>query len=168
MTDRQLLDGSPVPEDGSHREIDSSTGMQKSYVVLTPEERSKGFVKPLRQKYLHSCGMVTTMGIALAETYARDPCFYSGTFCVGCREHRPLSEFTWEPGGEPMDPDLQEAWSKERLREASEKALASLDKDCVSRMAADKQADIDLAVAMTTAPDADPPLRTAARLPPTK
>ena len=27
------------------------------------------------------------MGRALAETYARDPKFYSGTFCVNCGRH---------------------------------------------------------------------------------
>ena len=49
---------------------------------------------------------MTTMGLALAETYARDPHFYSGTMCVNCRTHFPLNEFKWEDG-EPMDPALQ-------------------------------------------------------------
>ena len=34
----------------------------------------------------------------LAETYARDPQFYSGTFCTACRGHFPVGEageFTW-------------------------------------------------------------------------
>lgn len=39
------------------------------------------------------------MGLALCETYARDPFFYSGTFCVGCRAHFPVSEFTWVEDG---------------------------------------------------------------------
>ncbi len=30
------------------------------------------------------CGTVTSMGQALAETYAAQPAFYSGTFCAGC------------------------------------------------------------------------------------
>jgi len=45
------------------------------------------------------CGKVTTMGRALAETYARDPEFYSGTFCATCRKHfdvGPHGEFVWE------------------------------------------------------------------------
>lgn len=50
------------------------------------------------------CGTTTTMGRKLAETYARDPNFYGATFCVTCNRHLPLSEFTWEPDGEPMDP----------------------------------------------------------------
>lgn len=57
------------------------------------------------------CGAVTSMNRILAETYARNPRFYSGTFCVGCAQHFPLNEFAWEPDGEPMDPALQEAWA---------------------------------------------------------
>jgi hypothetical protein len=87
------------PDGPEHREIDPSTGMQKDYVVLTAEERAKGFVRPVRRSYRHEkCGSVTTMGIALAETYARDPSFYSGTFCCACRNHFPVGadgEFTW-------------------------------------------------------------------------
>lgn len=137
------------------KEIDPQTGMQKGYKVLCPEERAKGFVRPVRQEYKHvgkplrgviemleepvehdgktyvaidrfelpggnkagtyltaeevnqlkrdgrrgGCGAVTTMGLALAETYARDPKFYSGTFCCHCRAHFPVSEFIWEPDG---------------------------------------------------------------------
>lgn len=94
-TQRQLTDGSPVSAD--HREIDPKTGMQKAYVVLSPQERAKGFVRPVRRAYVHrTCGTMTTMGVALAETYARDPGFYSGTFCVHCRDHFPLDQFVWE------------------------------------------------------------------------
>lgn len=45
------------------------------------------------------CGTVTTMARSLAETYARDPGFYSGTFCVGCGKHFPVGEdgeFVWD------------------------------------------------------------------------
>lgn len=98
---RVLADGSPVTED--HREIDSSTGMQKAYVVLSAEERTKGFVRPVRRAYLHrTCGTVTTMGQAIAETYAREPAFYSGTMCVHCRAHFPVGEdgeFVWLDDG---------------------------------------------------------------------
>jgi hypothetical protein len=90
-----LTDGSPVTPD--HREIDKQTGMQKDYVVLCPEERAKGFVRPVRERYIHKkCGIVTRMGITIAETYARHPSFYSSTYCVGCRGHFPVSEFTWK------------------------------------------------------------------------
>jgi hypothetical protein len=115
MTDRQLTDGSPVPDDYTHTQIDPATGMQRAYVVLTPEERAKGFVKPVRQSYVHQkCGVQTTMNISIAETYARNPHFYNGTFCCGCRAHFALNEFNWDPDGEPMDPNLQEEWNRSR------------------------------------------------------
>jgi len=99
-----LTDGSPVTPD--HREIDPTTGMQKAYVVLSEEERAKGFVRPVRQSYVHlKCGVVTKMGLALAETYARDPFFYSGTFCCGCSDHFPVGddgEFVWDGTNEKV------------------------------------------------------------------
>ena len=120
MSDRMLTDGSPVPEDGSHKEL-RPDGQQKGYIILTPEERAKGFVKPVRRSYLHkTCGAVTTMGVGLSETYARDPYFYSGTFCATCRSHFSLDQFTWEPDGEPMDPLLQEDWLKQKSRNDAE------------------------------------------------
>ena len=97
MTKTTLTDGSPVTPD--HRQIDPATSQQKAYVVLSEEERGKGFVRPFRDAYRHkACGTITTMGRALAETYARDPDFYSGTFCAACRNHFPVGEdgeFTW-------------------------------------------------------------------------
>ena len=92
-----LTDGSPVTDD--HREIIPSgprAGQQKAYVVLSEDERAKGFVRPVRLTYVHkTCNTTTSMGQAIAETYARDPSFYSGTFCVNCGTHFPLNEFTW-------------------------------------------------------------------------
>lgn len=139
-------------------------GQNEAYLVLSPEERAKGFVRPLRHSYIHvgrkrleigeivsleskledasefaknhytkkngyaaflkysddklpvtgrfikedeleamnlnkpyvgGCNGETTMGNALAETYARDPKFYSGTFCVHCSKHFPVDEFVW-------------------------------------------------------------------------
>jgi hypothetical protein len=123
----------------------------KVYLVLSEEERAKGFVRPYRDAYKHvglapksplrdltpeehqrynversdgyvkfepnpdypekssivgefwtqakldtrGCGAVTTMGRALSETYARDPKFYGGTYCVKCAMHRPVAEFRW-------------------------------------------------------------------------
>lgn len=91
---RTLTDGSPVTPD--HREIVPETGMQKGYVVLSAEERAKGFVRPVRREYTHlKCKDNTVMGLSLAETYARDPKFYDGTFCVSCRAHFPLDQFVW-------------------------------------------------------------------------
>jgi hypothetical protein len=147
-----LTDGSPVTDD--HKEINPATGQQKGYVVLSAEERAKGFVRHVRRAYSHvgapgpqypladltdeqkqrhiadrfgyvkweqypdgetingrfwtqaqldrvgkGCNTVTTMGQALAETYARDPSFYGGTMCCACRNHFPVGpdgEFIWE------------------------------------------------------------------------
>lgn len=91
---RVLTDGSPVTPD--HREL-KDNGQQKGYVVLTETERAKGYVRPVRYVYTHRpCGTDTRMGAAIAETYARDPGFYSGTFCVQCGKHYPLDEFVWK------------------------------------------------------------------------
>jgi hypothetical protein len=107
-------EGAPVTED--HKEINAATGQQNGYVVLTAAERAKGFVRPVRRTYIHAgkppdgqsfeypirkvfaggCGTRTTCSQDIAETYARDPGFYSGTFCCSCRAHFPLEQFVWE------------------------------------------------------------------------
>lgn len=69
-----------------------SDGMQECYLILPESERAKGFVRPVRESYRHlACGAVTTMALPLAETYARDPNFYGGTFCVHCGAHFDLT-----------------------------------------------------------------------------
>ena len=87
-------------------DIIKEDGQQECYLILSEEERSKGFVRPVRQSYKHlECGGVTRMGMAIAETYARDPHFYGGTMCVTCGTHFPLklpngaAAFVWEPDG---------------------------------------------------------------------
>ena len=102
MSDKKtmLTDGSEVTED--HREIQRD-GQQKAYVVLTDEERAKGFVRPVRKVYTHkTCGTETRMITEIAETYARDPKFYSGTFCCFCKTHFPLDEFVWKDTNEKV------------------------------------------------------------------
>lgn len=83
--------------------IDPATGMHQAYWVLSKEERARGFLRPIRCSYLHLvCGTTTTMGQALAETYARDPSYYGATFCVACRNHFPVGEqgeFIWVDDG---------------------------------------------------------------------
>lgn len=120
------------------------------YLVLSAEERAKGFVRPYRDSYVHSglhptymlrplteeereryasfgyvafesypesesslrgrywtqaqldtkgCGVETKMGRELSETYARQPTFYGSTYCVRCRKHLPVEEFTWSADG---------------------------------------------------------------------
>lgn len=95
----------PVTDDPSDprltRGVDSGPADQAdAYLVLSDEERRKGFVRPLRCSYRHEkCGVVTTMAYAIAETYARRPDFYGATFCIKCRMHLPVVEFTWYPDG---------------------------------------------------------------------
>jgi hypothetical protein len=98
-----LSDGTQVyPEHRDIIEEGPRAGQQKGYVVLAEEERAKGFIRPVRRSYQHlKCGAVTTMGQTIAETYARYPRFYSGTFCATCRGHFPVGrggEFVWEDG----------------------------------------------------------------------
>jgi hypothetical protein len=51
------------------------------------------------------CRNVTSMGGAIAETYACDPKFYRATFCASCRAHLPVEEFVWvdDQGRETTD-----------------------------------------------------------------
>lgn len=99
------VDSEPIPQ-------------HEVYLVLSDDERAKGFVRPLRHTYVHwntkdgtpmpkvitstanlkGCGAATKMADAIAETYAREPKFYGATYCVGCKKHLPVSEFTWEDG----------------------------------------------------------------------
>ncbi len=93
---KTLTDGSPVTKDYSHTEL-KENGQQKDYIVLSEEDRAKGFVRELRFEYTHlTCNCTTRMSQAIAETYAREPKFYTGTFCTNCRKHFPLSEFRWK------------------------------------------------------------------------
>lgn len=94
---RTTSDGEPPTCDGpAPKPIDPKTGQHESYWVLSEDERAKGFVRPLRRTYYHRCGCATSMGISIAETYARDPKFYSHTFCCACQKHLPVGEFTWD------------------------------------------------------------------------
>jgi hypothetical protein len=95
------LTSDPADPRLSHGSDIAPVPQSAAYLVLSAEERAKGFVRPVRRAYRHQdpeCGAVTTMGQALAETYARRPDFYGATYCVGCRMHRPVGaegEFTW-------------------------------------------------------------------------
>ena len=141
-----MTDGSPVYE--GHTEL-RPDGQQKGYIVLSAEERAKGFVRPVRRSYVHvgkrpkhplrelteeergrysqfgyvkyeeypksdssitgrfwkeselksGCGQATVMSQEIAETYARDPKFYGGTYCSTCHLHFPVGEdgeFVWQ------------------------------------------------------------------------
>lgn len=80
------IDDNPIPQ-------------HEVYLVLSDEERAKGFIRPVRRTYFHvKCGTATTMAQAIAETYARNPKFYGATYCVFCQKHLSVDEFTWEDG----------------------------------------------------------------------
>jgi len=84
------IDDKPIPQ-------------HEAYLVLSNEEKAKGFVRPVRTKYVHDkCGVETVMHESIAETYARDPKFYGSTYCVGCQMHLPVSEFTWSNTNEKV------------------------------------------------------------------
>jgi hypothetical protein len=91
----------PVTDDRNDPRLQhiEPSGMQEAYLVLPEAERDEGFSRPLRHSYVHErCGTTTTMGNAIAETYARDPTFYTGTYCASCRGHFPVGEhgqFVW-------------------------------------------------------------------------
>lgn len=126
-------------------------GQQACYLVLSDEEKAKGFVRPVRRTYKHigpekpkyplrtltdeeyeryikfgysayeeypeselpttgkfwmqdelariDCNGITSMGQSIAETYARNPKFYGGTFCCKCGKHYPVGEFVWIDDG---------------------------------------------------------------------
>ena len=95
-------DGEP-PDPGrwdapAPKPIDPKTGQHGAYYVLPPVERVQEFLRPYRTTYKHlMCGATTSMSRPLAETFARDPGYYSGgTFCYACCKHFPLKEFVWD------------------------------------------------------------------------
>ena len=52
-----------------------------------------------QEHMLGGCGCRTTMAIAIAETYARDPKYYGSTFCCECGVYLPVGEscqFVWD------------------------------------------------------------------------
>lgn len=77
-----------------------------NHLILSDEERSKGFIRPVRTVYTHlTCGMDTRMGVLVAETYARNPKFYGATYCIYCRTYRPVGEngeFVWKDTNEKV------------------------------------------------------------------
>lgn len=108
---------SDLTTDRSHPDLNTpNEGQHKVYLVLSEEERAKGFVRPVRTEYVHlrtkdggdpprvitsmkdmvGCGTLTRMSRDIAETYARDPGFYSHTYCIGCGKHLPVAEFSWD------------------------------------------------------------------------
>lgn len=89
----------PVTTDAADPKLGKKTddGQMESYLVLSEEERTKGFIRPVRDVYVHkTCGQITRIAKEIAESFARDPKMYSHTFCTTCKNHLAVSEFVWE------------------------------------------------------------------------
>lgn len=87
----------------THGVDDAPVPQAEMYFVLSEEERAKGFVRPVRTSYRHlTCGSITTMPTAIAETYARRPATYGATYCCACSKHLAVGEsgeFVWLDDG---------------------------------------------------------------------
>lgn len=89
----------PIDPELGHGVDKEPIPQHNKYLILSDEERAKGFIRPVRTTYVHNkCGVATTMGLKLAETYAVDPKFYGSTYCVSCQKHLLVSEFKWNDG----------------------------------------------------------------------
>ncbi len=87
----------PNDPDLTHGADTEPAPQAEAYLVLSKDERARGFVRPYRDTYRHdTCGTATHMDRPIAETYARDPKFYGATYCVTCGMHRPVAEFVWD------------------------------------------------------------------------
>lgn len=87
----------------NRQEVDTTIkadGQQEDYLVLPLQQ---AFIRPVRNTYKHLvCNTTTSMPQAIAETYAQNYKFYSGTFCVNCGGHFPIGEngeFVWLDDG---------------------------------------------------------------------
>jgi len=78
-------------------------GQKKDHWTLPEEDRKNGHVRPLRKNYVHKkCNTNTRMPMACAETYAKNPKYYGSTFCCGCGDYFPVSQFLWEGTNEEV------------------------------------------------------------------
>lgn len=99
--------GTTTDRDNPCLKVIEESGQQACYLVLSDEERQRGFVRPVRTAYRHiACGGDTRMGEAIAETYAVNPKFYTCTYCCRCFAHFPLikdgeRQFEWLVNGKP-------------------------------------------------------------------
>lgn len=62
-------------------------------------DAANGFVRPVRRTYVHTgCYKMTRIPLDVAENFARDPSFYTTTFCHHCQAQHPVAEFGWHDG----------------------------------------------------------------------
>lgn len=71
-------------------------GQYENYPTIDEGELQQ---KP-RDTYTHvdGCGASTTMTGGLPASVARDPTYYSKTYCSGCGGHVPVAEVEWKDG----------------------------------------------------------------------
>jgi hypothetical protein len=88
-----------TPEEHQRYNVDRADGYVK-FEEYGPERSPVvgNFWTQARLDAIRGCGTETTMARPLAETFARDPKFYGGTYCVGCQKHLPVGEFVWADG----------------------------------------------------------------------
>lgn len=57
------------------------------------------FQQPVKMVYIHeTCNGATNMSRKIAESIARDPEYYTKTFCYQCGDYYPVEQFRWESG----------------------------------------------------------------------
>jgi len=82
----------PPPEDFDYGEK-RSDGQYENYPTIDNGD----FEQPVRDEYVHEgCSSTTKMTGDLPESVARNPHYYTKTFCVGCGKHVPVSEVYWK------------------------------------------------------------------------
>ena len=97
--------GKPGPKyplrDLTAREKESYRGLYSKFEEY-PKERAPSlgrfWTEDDLKKIGQGCGTKTTVSRSIAETYARDPHFYGGTYCAGCGRHfdvGEMGEFVW-------------------------------------------------------------------------
>lgn len=86
----------PLPDGGFDYGEKREDGQYENYPTIDEGE----FEQEPRATYVHvdGCGQSTTMTGDLPESVARDPTYYTKTFCTGCGEHVLVEEVEWEDG----------------------------------------------------------------------
>lgn len=70
-------------------------GQYENYPTIDEGE----FEQEPRTTYIHEeCETRTKMSSDLMKSVARDPSYYTKTFCAGCGEHVPVEEVEWADG----------------------------------------------------------------------
>lgn len=95
MTDEENENDDQTPGEFDYGEK-LSDGQYENHPTIDEGE----FEQKIRDTYVHvdGCGASTTMKGDLPESVARDPSYYSKTFCTGCNDYVPVEEVEWKDG----------------------------------------------------------------------